>query len=115
MKTIIAFILNIILSALAVSLTAYLLPNAGISGWKPALLVALVLAFINYFIKPIINFFTLPINILTLGLFSVVVNALFILLTAKVVPGFVLDGFLPALYFSVVYSITSFLFKKVAN
>lgn len=74
-----------------------------------ALLVALVLAVINHTIKPIISILTLPINVLTLGLFSLVINGLMILLAAAIVPGFVIPSLLMAIWFSIVLAIVNWL------
>ena len=70
-----------------------------------ALLVAVVLAIINNTIKPIISIVSIPINIVTLGLFSFVINGLMILLAASVVPGFTIPSLLMAIYFAIVLSI----------
>lgn len=70
-----------------------------------AVLVALALAIINHTIKPIITIISLPINIVTLGLFSFVINGLMILLAAKLVDGFSIPSLLMAIYFSIVLSI----------
>ncbi len=96
-------IIHFLVSALAVFLAAKLVPGAHI-GILGALLGALVLGFINLFIKPVITLFTLPITVVTLGLFSLVINALLVLLAAEVVPGFSVSGFWSALLFSLVLS-----------
>lgn len=70
-----------------------------------ALLVALVLAIINNTIKPIISIVSIPINIVTLGLFSFVINGAMILLAAYIVPGFAIPSLLMAIYFAIVLSV----------
>ncbi len=65
-------------------------------------MLSIVLGVINIFLKPIIGILTLPINILTLGLFSLIVNAALIMLAGLFVPGFAVAGFVPALLFSIV-------------
>src|SRR3989344_2131725 len=103
---------NWVVSALAILVAAYLLPGVQVQSLTAALVAAVVLGVINAFIKPVLLIFTLPINILTLGLFTFVINALVIILTANLVPGFKVDGFLWALIFSIVLSlINSFLHK----
>ena len=92
-------------SALAILAASYLLPGVHIAGFLTALVVAVVLGIINAIIKPILVILTLPINILTLGLFTLVINAFLVLLTCAIVPGFKVDGFLWALIFSIVLSI----------
>ena len=103
MKTIGSFILN----ALSVAITAYLLPGITVEGW-PALIVAtLVLAFFNTAVRPVLKLLAFPISLLTLGLFNLVINGLMVWLTAVFVPGFQVDGFLWAVLFSLVLSLTS--------
>ena|SRR5258708_39179224 len=107
-----SILINWIVSALAILVTAYLLPGVHVSSFSAAFVAALVLGIINAFIKPLLLILTLPINILTLGLFTLVVNALVIILTANLVPGFKVDGFWWALFFSIVLSIiNSFLHR----
>ncbi len=96
------FIINWLLATIAVILAAYLLPGVQVSGWLAALAVAVVLGLINAFIRPVLVLLTLPINILTLGLFTIVINAVLILLTSKIVPGFAVSGFWWAALFSIV-------------
>jgi putative membrane protein len=103
-------IIKIIISSLAVFLTAYLLPGVHVDGYVAAIGVAIVLALLNGFLKPILILFTIPVTILTLGLFLLVINAAIILLTDRFLDGFYVDGFWCALLFSFVLSIlTSFM------
>jgi putative membrane protein len=105
-------IINWVVGALAILVTAYVLPGVHVDNLTTAFIAAVVLGVINAFIKPILIVLTLPINILTLGLFTLVINALLILLTAKLVPGFKVDGFLWAVLFSIVlFLVNSFLHK----
>lgn len=96
-----------LLAALAIMATAYLLPGVSLSGFVPALVTALVLGLVNAFIKPLLLLLTLPINILTLGLFTLVINALLIMLVSKLVSGFQVQGFWWALAFSVVLTVVN--------
>jgi len=96
-----------------VVVSAYLLPGVTLSGFGAALLAALVLGLLNVFIKPILLLLTLPINILTLGLFTLVINALVIMVVSAIVPGFHVSGFWYALLFSVVLSIVLWLINSV--
>lgn len=98
-----------ILSAAAVGITAYLLPGVEIT-LIGALVLVVVLALINTFIKPIIFIFTLPINILTIGLFSLVINAVLVMFAAYVVPGFTVSGFVSALLFAIILSLINIVF-----
>ena len=87
--------------------SSYLLPGVHITGFLSAVVLALVLAVLNTIVKPILIFLTIPVTILTLGLFLLVINALLILLAGVIVPGFIVDGFWWALLFSLVLSITT--------
>jgi len=102
-----SLVINWVISGLAIVITAYLLPGVHLSGFKAALLTALALGLINAFIKPVLSLLTLPLTIMTLGLFSLVLNALLIMLIAKFVPGFQVQGFLWALAFSLVLTVVN--------
>ncbi|WP_281185331.1 phage holin family protein [Trichlorobacter lovleyi] len=104
-----SIIINWLISSFAIVITAYLLPGIHLSGFKAALLTALALGLINAFIKPVLSLLTLPLTVMTLGLFSLVLNALLIMLTAKLVPGFQVQGFFWAVAFSVVLTITNWI------
>ncbi len=99
-------IIRFLLSGLAVLLTAYLLePHVTIKHYGYALLVALVLGFINSIVKPILVILTIPITVITFGLFMLVINALMIQLASWLVPGFEVENFWWALLFSVILSL----------
>jgi putative membrane protein len=103
-----SLVINWVISGLAVVISAYLLPGVKLAGgFKAALLTALVLGLINAFIKPVLSLLTLPLTILTLGLFSLVLNALLIMLVTKIVPGFQVQGFLWAVAFSIVLTLVN--------
>ncbi len=105
-------LINWIVSAMVVFSIAYIMPGVRVADFTSALVVALVLGIINAFLKPVLLILTLPINLLTLGLFTFVLNALLILLVSKIVPGFVVDGFLTALIFGIILSIANtFVYK----
>ncbi len=111
-----SIIVNWILSAIAIGITAYLLPGVHINGGVTTLLVlSVVLGLINAILKPILKLLTLPITILTLGLFSLVINALMILLASSIVPNFVVDGFWWALLFSIVLSLVNWFFAGLKD
>ncbi len=103
-------IIHWFISAIAIFLASELIPGVEVSLWG-ALLLAVVLGLINIFFKPIITILTLPFNILTLGLFSLVVNALLIMLAGFVVPGFTVTGFWPAFFFAILLSLINALFS----
>ncbi len=105
-------LMTILLSSVAVFVTANILPGVRIDSFFTALVVAVVLGFINTFIRPLIFLLTLPINILTLGLFTLVIIAGLVLLVAWIVPGFHVDGFWWAMAFAVILAIiNSFLYS----
>jgi putative membrane protein len=106
-------ILRIIISAVVAFALSYVLSGVHIQSFVTALILAIVLGLLNILVKPILIILTLPITIFTFGLFLFVINALIILLAAKFVNGFRVDGFWWALLFSLLLSIlTSFLYKK---
>ena len=98
-----------ILSALAILIAAYIIPGIEVT-LLGAVVLAVVLALINVFLKPLITLLTLPINIVTLGLFSLVVNALLVMLAGMIVPGFTVDGFWAAFFFAIIVSLVTALF-----
>lgn len=96
---------KIIISSLAVLLTAYLLPRIHVDDYVVALLVAMVLALLNGFLKPVLILLTIPFTVFTLGLFLLVINAAIVMLAERFVSGFHVDGFWWALLFSIVLSV----------
>lgn len=104
--------INWLLMAIAVFVAANILPGVALTGVWAAVLVALVLGLLNLFIKPLLLILTLPINILTLGLFTLVINALIIMMASAIVPGFKVDGFWYSMLFSVVLSVILYLINK---
>ena len=110
------FIIRILLTAVAVFLLAEFLPGVSVSGYVTAIIVALVLAVLNLIVKPILVLLTLPVTILTLGLFLLVINAIIILLADAFIPGFGVNGFWIALLFSLLLSIfQSILFSLLGS
>lgn len=103
-------IIHWIVSAVAIWIAAYLIPGIDVTSWVGAAVLAIVLALINVFLKPIINLLTLPLNIVTLGLFSLVVNALLVMLAGQFVPDFSVEGFWPAFFFAILVSLITTLF-----
>ncbi|MBK5284005.1 MAG: phage holin family protein [Bacteroidia bacterium] len=99
------FIVRVIITALAVVIASYILPGVNVDGGLTAVLVAAVLSLLNAFVKPLLIILTIPITVVTLGLFLLVINALMILLAAEIVHGFHVAGFWYALLFSIVLTI----------
>jgi len=102
------FIINLLISALVVFGLANILPGVSISGYGSAIIVAIVIGLLTAFVRPILGILTLPINILTLGLFSFVITAIIILLASTLMgDSFHVDGFWYALLFGVVLGIVN--------
>ena len=99
-------IIRLLVTAGIVMLLAHVLPGVAVSGFVAALIVAIVLALLNAILKPILIILTIPITILTLGLFLFVINACIILLADKFIDGFGVNGFWIALLFSILLSIS---------
>jgi len=108
------FLLQWLVSGLAIIITAYLLPGVRVTGFFAALVTALILGLINAFIRPVLILLTLPLNILTLGLFTLVINALLIMLAAAIVPGFTVQGFWWALLFGLVLAVINYVLGAIA-
>ncbi len=104
------YVLRLLLSALAVVLLAKILPGVEVSSYWIALLVALVLSVLNLLVKPLLILLTLPVTILTLGLFLLIVNAIIILLADALVDGFEVQGLWWALLFSLLLSLLQSIF-----
>lgn len=98
-------ILNIIITTILVMVISYYLPGVTVTGFKAALIVALVLGLLNIFVKPVLVFLTLPATIFTLGLFLLVINAIIILICDALVDGFEIRSFISALLFSLILSV----------
>ena len=97
-------ILRLLLNALAVIILSYLLPGVGVDSMVTAIIVALVLSILNFLVKPILIVLTLPITIITLGLFLLVINAIIILIAAHFIPGFEVTSVWWAIIFSLLLS-----------
>ncbi|MEM9675899.1 MAG: phage holin family protein [Cyclobacteriaceae bacterium] len=110
-----SLIVKWLLSAIAVMITAYLLPGVSVESFWAALIVAVILAIFNAILKPILIILTIPITILTLGLFLLVINAVIILMTDAVIAGFSVSSFWWALAFSIIMAILGSLFNDIAE
>ncbi len=102
-----------LISVLAIILSAYIIPGVTIVSFWSALWLSLFLGLINVTLKPLLIIFTLPVNILTLGLFTFVINASLILLASSVIKGFEVEGFWAAMIFSFVLSIVAYILHKL--
>ena len=106
-------IIKWILFAGALLFTAWVVPGISFVGFTSALFAALVMGLVNIFIRPILLILTLPLNLLTLGLLTFIINALMFLFVAKLVPGFNVDGFWTALLGSIVLSLISIFINRI--
>ena len=102
-----SILINLLINALAIGIAAYVLPGVHLEGPMPAVIAALVLGIANAVLKPILVILTLPITLLTFGLFLLVLNALMVLLASAVVPGFQVENFWWALGFSLVLTLVN--------
>ena len=98
-------LIKLLISTVIVFLLARFLPGISVDSFTTALIVAIVLAILNTFLKPILVFLTIPVTIVTLGLFLLVINAVIILIGDKLIDGFAVSGFWYALLFSLLLSI----------
>ncbi|MBA4390651.1 MAG: hypothetical protein C0399_06920 [Syntrophus sp. (in: bacteria)] len=101
-------ILKWLIMTISIGIAAHLMPGVIINGFFSALWAALFLGVINVLVRPILIFITLPINIMTLGLFTFVINALMVLFASAVIKGFEIRGFWTAMLFSIVLSIINY-------
>ena len=109
------WIIRWILFALAIMFTAWLIPGISVESFWSAMWVCIILGIINTLVKPLIYFISLPINILTLGLFGFVINALMLLLAGHITPGFSVEGFWSALFGSIILSIFSIAISQIGD
>ena len=108
-------ILNVLVSSIAVFVTGRLLSGVTIDGFGTAIIVALVLGLVNAVLGPILLFLTLPINVLTLGLFTFVITGALVMLTAAMVPGFKVASFWWALGFALVLALVNAAFHALTR
>ena len=106
---IVKIILKLFITAAALIAIANYVPGISVSGWYPAIIAAIILAVVNVTLKPILLILTLPLTILTLGLFSFVVNAALFWFVSSFVQGFSVTDFLPALVGAFIMSVVSWL------
>ncbi|AHM56237.1 hypothetical protein EAL2_c09380 [Peptoclostridium acidaminophilum DSM 3953] len=109
------FLARWIVSTLALFLAASLLKSVEVTGISAALLAAAVLGIVNMFLKPLALILTLPINILTLGLFTFVINGFMLYITSGLVPGFAVTGFWGAVAGAIVISVFNMILNSIFN
>lgn len=106
-------IVKLVITALALLLVAYVLPGVEVTGFYIALIVALLLGLLNLIVRPILILLTLPINILTLGLFTFVINGLLFWFVATFVDGFAVNGFWAAVLGALIVSVVSWIGQAI--
>lgn len=104
---------RLLINTLALLMAAYFIPGIAVESFYIAFIAAFILGLVNLTLKPILFVLTLPITILTLGLFALILNALMFLFVASFVEGFSVDGFIPALLGSLLVSIVSAVGSKM--
>lgn len=110
MKLLVRWLLN----AAALAITAWIVPGIEVSGAIALIVAALVIGLVNALVKPVLVVLTLPLTILTLGLFLLVLNALLFWLAAAIAPGFAVAGFWSALFGAVVMAVVGWALAKIA-
>ncbi len=109
------FVIKLLLSAISVLVSAYLLPGANVDGFLSAFVVAIFLALFSATLKPLLIILTIPVTVVTMGLFLLVINALMIMLADYLVTGFSVDGFWWALIFGIILAIVNGIFEAVSR
>jgi putative membrane protein len=109
MRLIVTWLLN----ALALFVLPYLLPSIHVASYRSALVAALVLAFINTLIRPILVLLTLPVTLLTLGLFIFVINGLLFWFVGSFITGFTVGGFWSGVFGAIIYSVISWMLASL--
>ena len=99
--------MKIFINTAAIAITAYILPGVTVENIFVALVVAVILGIINMVLRPLLLILTLPVNILTLGLFTFIINGALVMLASSLIPGFHVEGFMVAIFFSIITSIIS--------
>ena len=108
-------IIKWILFALLIMAIAWIIPGIEVTGFLGALIAVIIIALVNAFIKPFIQLISLPINFITLGLFSLIINALMLLLSAKLSPGFEIEGFWSGFFGAILLSIFAPFISKIGE
>jgi putative membrane protein len=106
------WIIGLLITALILIVVSKILPGFEVDGFGPAIIAAIVIGLVNGTIGFILRVLTFPINFLTLGLFSFVITALMLLLSSKIVPGFKINGFWPALYGALLIALAKALLER---
>lgn len=106
-RDLLGILLQLAVAGLAVLFTAYLLPGISVDDFLTGIVIAALLALLNLTIKPVLIFLTIPITLITLGLFLLAINAFLVIIASSIIPGFTVDGFWWALLFSLILSLVN--------
>lgn len=106
-------LMKLVVNAIAFYVVGYLVPGMMLDSWQALVVVSVVWGLITMILRPILVFLTLPINVLSMGLFTFVLNALLILLTANLVEGFEVRGFGVALLAALLLSLVNMVLKAI--
>ena len=109
-RDILGILIQLAVAGLAIIFTAYILPGISVDDFLTGIVIAALLALLNITIKPILIFLTIPITLITLGLFLLVINAFLVIIASMIVPGFTVDNFWWALLFSLILSLVNSVF-----
>lgn len=109
------FVYKIILSSFAALVLANFLPGIEVRSFESALVLAIVLGFLNTFLKPILLLLTLPVTVISLGLFLLILNAIIVFITAYFVSGFIVSSWLGAILFGVLMILVDSLIKGLVE
>lgn len=109
------FLARVLLNGLAIFAAAWVVPGVHLTGLVPALVAGLILGLVNALVRPILVILTLPFTLLTLGLFLFVVNTICLALTAALVPGFEISGFLAAFLGALIVTIVSWILNALTR
>jgi putative membrane protein len=109
----IRLLIRLVLNSVAVLITAYLSPGVVVDEFLTAMVVTVVLGLLNAVLKPILVLLTLPINLLTLGLFTLAINGLVILIASNLIPGFEVEGFIYAIIFSLILTLVNWVLSTL--
>ncbi|MEA2666805.1 MAG: putative rane protein [Candidatus Eremiobacteraeota bacterium] len=109
------FLIRLVVNALAMLCVAYIVPGVHVTGFGGALIAALILGIVNAVLRPILVILSLPLEILTLGLFTLVINALLFWLVGRLGVGLYVDGFWPAFWGAIVMSIVSWILSALTR
>jgi putative membrane protein len=107
-------ILKLVILSIAVFVASYIIPGIKISSFEALVVTAIVLGIINTFVKPILVILTLPLTVITLGIFLLILNGILILIVGSIVPGFYVSGILSAILFGIVVSLVTSALNNLA-